>query len=78
MMNDSQVRCLQEFLKSQGEDIYPEGLITGNFLKLTKQAVMRFQEKYKEEILEPLGLSHATGFVGPKTRAKINQMLKEG
>jgi len=78
MMNDPQVRCLQEFLKSQGEDIYPEGLITGNFLKLTKQAVMRFQEKYKEEILEPLGLSHATGFVGPKTRAKINQMLKEG
>ncbi len=75
MMNDPQVRCLQEFLKSQGKDIYPEGLVTGNFLKLTKQAVVRFQEKYKEEILEPLGLENGTGFVGPKTRTKINQIL---
>jgi len=77
MMNDPQVRCLQEFLKNQGKDIYPEGLVTGNFLKLTKQAVIRFQEKYKEEILEPLGLHRGTGFVGPKTRAKINQILNK-
>ena len=73
--NDPQVRCLQEFLKNQGKDIYPEGLVTGNFFELTKRAVIRFQEKYKEEILMPLGLKKGTGFVGPKTRAKINQLL---
>jgi len=75
LRNDPHVRCLQEFLKSQGPEIYPEGLVTGNFLDLTYRAVIRFQEKYKEEILEPLGLHHGTGFVGPKTRAKINQLL---
>jgi len=53
MMNNSEVRCLQEFLKSQGPEIYPEGLVTGNFLSLTKATVIRFQEKYASEILAP-------------------------
>ena len=75
MRNDETVKCLQEFLKSQGQEIYPEGLVTGNFLSLTKAAVIRFQEKYKEEILSPLGLEKGTGFLGAKTRAKINQLL---
>ena len=75
LKNDSEVRCLQEFLKDQGQDIYPEGLITGNFFSLTKQAVIRFQEKYADEILAPLGLIKGTGFVGPSTRQKINQLL---
>ncbi len=75
MRNNFQVKCLQEFLKSQGPDIYPEGLVTGNFLTLTKTAVIRFQEKYKEEILTPLGLEKGTGFVGPMTRKKINALL---
>ncbi len=76
IQNNEEVRCLQEFLKNQGEEIYPEGLITGNFLSLTQKAVIRFQEKFSSEILEPLDLKQATGFVGPSTRAKINQMLK--
>jgi len=75
MTNNTEVRCLQEFLKSQGQSIYPEGLITGNFFSLTKQAVIRFQEKYADEILAPLGLRQGTGFVGPSTRQKINQLL---
>ncbi len=75
--NDPQVRCLQEFLKSQGSQIYPEGLVTGNFLSLTQQAVIRFQEKYASEILTPLGLKKGTGFVGPATRFKINQLLQK-
>lgn len=75
LRNSNQVRCLQEFLKSQGPEIYPEGLVTGNFLNLTKVAVLRFQEKYASEILAPLGLQKGTGFVGPLTRAKINQLL---
>ncbi len=67
-----EVECLQEFLKNQG--VYPEGLITGNFLTLTKQAVIRFQEKYAQEILHPLGLQRGTGYVGIKTREKINEL----
>jgi len=75
MRNSNDIKCLQEFLKSQGDEIYPEGLVTGNFLNLTQQAVIRFQEKYSGEILEPLGLGNGTGYVGTKTRGKINQML---
>jgi hypothetical protein len=66
MTNNNDVTCLQQFLKNQGTEIYPEGLITGNFGSLTKKAVIKFQIKYK--II-------GTGFVGPITRAKINQIL---
>jgi len=75
MMNNSEVRCLQEFLKSQGPEIYPESLVTGYFGPLTKAAVIKFQEKYKDEILTPLGLEKGTGYVGQMTRAKINELL---
>jgi len=57
-------------LKAQGQDVYPEGLVTGNFLSLTKAAIIRFQEKYASEILVPLGLNNGTGYVGAKTRGK--------
>jgi len=76
--NSSEVNCLQQFLKSQGSEIYPEGFVTGNFGNLTKLAVARFQEKYKEEILTPIGFKNGTGFVGSFTRKKINQILVNG
>jgi hypothetical protein len=76
LRNDNRVYCLQQFLKAQGSEIYPEGLVTGNFLTLTKAAAIRFQEKYADEILVPLELSAGTGFVGPSTRAKINSLLE--
>jgi hypothetical protein len=69
MSNNSDVQCLQNFLKKQGQSIYPEGLITGNFGSLTQQAVIRFQAKY--------GIVQ-TGYVGQITRAKINQILSSG
>lgn len=75
MKNNQEVNCLQQFLKNQGTEIYPEGLITGNFGNLTLAAIIRFQEKYKTEILSPLGLEKGTGFVGFATRQKINQLL---
>ena len=75
MVNNSEVKCLQQFLKSQGPEIYPEGLVTGNFLSLTKKAVIRFQEKYASEILAPWGITRGTGYVGSTTRAKINELL---
>jgi len=73
--DSTEVRCLQQFLKNQGSEIYPEGLVTGNFLQSTQTAVIRFQEKYASEILVPAGLEKGTGFVGPLTRQKINQSL---
>jgi peptidoglycan hydrolase-like protein with peptidoglycan-binding domain len=75
LTDDAQVKCLQEFLKSQGTEIYPEGLVTGNFLTLTRQAVERFQQRYADEILAPLGMNSPTGIVGPNTRRKINEIL---
>jgi len=77
MKNNREVHCLQEFLKNQGTEIYPEELITGNFLSLTQQAVIRFQEKYREDILDPINLEKGTGFVGAMTRDKINELLIE-
>jgi len=74
-MQNQQVSYLQEFLKQQGQDIYPEGLITGYFGVLTRNAVIRFQNKYADEILKPLGLNLGTGLVGQMTRAKINELL---
>jgi len=75
--DSAEVSCLQEFLKDQGPEIYPEGLITGNFLSLTQSAVIRFQEKYAQEILTSLGLEKGTGYVGPATRTKINSLISQ-
>jgi hypothetical protein len=69
------VRKLQEFLKSLGKEIYPDARITGYFGPLTRQAVIRFQEKYAKEILAPQGLKHGNGRVGPATLKKINAIL---
>jgi len=72
---NNEVKCLQLFLKSQGASIYPEGKVTGYFGSLTKNAVMRFQEKYVQEILTPAGFTKPTGIVGKYTNAKIRQIL---
>jgi len=75
MINSAEVSCLQEFLKLQGLEIYPEGLVTGNFLTLTQAAVKRYQEKYADKILNPLSLTEGTGYFGSLTRALANQIL---
>ncbi len=75
MTSSKEVENLQRFLKHQGEEIYPSGYISGNFYNLTKDAVIRFQEKYKEEILFPLGFSTGTGYVGRSTRELINSLI---
>jgi peptidoglycan hydrolase-like protein with peptidoglycan-binding domain len=75
LRSNSDVECLQRFLKLQGQDIYPEGYITGHFASLTRQAVIRFQEKYASDILTPIGLFEGTGYVGKLTRQKINLLM---
>jgi len=75
LTNNSEVRCLQETLRSLGPEIYPEGLVTGNFLSLTKLAVIRFQEKYAVEILVSLGLEKGTGYFGPLSRQVANKLI---
>ena len=67
-MSGEDVLLLQEFLATDLE-IYPEGLKTGYFGPLTKRAVERFQKKMGVE---------QVGQVGPKTVAKINELLEEG
>jgi len=47
---------------------------TDRFTEMTAAAVSAFQLKYKDEILTPQGLSNPTGYVGPATRAKLNQL----
>lgn len=48
---------------------------TGNFKDMTLAAVKAFQQKYASEVLTPLGLKAPTGYVGPATRKKLNQLF---
>lgn len=61
---DEEVRVLQLILK-QIPEVYPEGIISGIFGRLTEAAVKRFQTKYN---IEPVG------FLGPRTRAALNKV----
>jgi len=75
LSQNEEVKALQLFLAIQEPEAYPEGLVTGHFYQLTRQAIIRFQEKYAAEVLQPAGLSKGTGYVGPLTRAKLNALL---
>ena len=67
------VKELQKCL-AKDKEIYPEGKITGTFDKKTKEAVILFQEKYKDEILKPYDLEKGTGEVKGKTLEKLNEI----
>ncbi|MDD2696880.1 MAG: ABC transporter substrate-binding protein [Candidatus Pacebacteria bacterium] len=69
----AEVQELQKCLAKDSE-VYPDGEITGYFGSKTKEAVIKFQEKYKSEILTPSGLTSGTGSVLKSTRDKLNQL----
>lgn len=64
-MQGDDVKLLQNILAAN-KAFYPEGLITGYYGQLTANAVKRFQQAY--------GVS-AVGVFGPKTRAKMNEVV---
>ena len=43
----------------------------------TQQALIKFQEKYKEDILQPINKKKGTGIVGIMTIKKLNEILEE-
>jgi ABC-type transport system substrate-binding protein len=69
----TEVEKLQECLARDSE-VYPEGEITGEFASKTKEAVIKFQEKYSSEILAPSNLTKGNGKVLAGTRAKLNEL----
>ncbi len=79
------VRQLQAFLNSSPDTrVNAPGLVGGAgaettyFGPLTRAAVIRFQEKYANQILAPLGLTKGTGLVGASTRASLNSIIAQG
>lgn len=63
LSNSSDVRRLQIFLHSNK---FYTGPITGNFFRMTEDAVKLFQKREK--------ITPALGYFGPKTRARVHQV----
>ena len=66
-MSGEEVRRVQQLLATD-PDIYPEGLVTGFYGGMTRQAVMRLQQRHKLP---------ATGSLDEATRELINQYFTE-
>ncbi len=79
-MNDPEIVHLQQVLNASGFATVSvvgagsKGSETSYFGLKTQQAVIKFQEAFASEILAPIGLTQGTGFVGAKTRAKMNEL----
>lgn len=69
----NEVSKLQTCL-ARDKEVYPSGKITGYFGSETKTAVIKFQEKYAKDILEPQGFTEGTGLVSKATRTKLNEV----
>ena len=62
-MSGDDVKALQAILAAD-PSIYPQGVVSGFFGKLTSEAVRKFQKKHGLEMV---------GFVGPKTLKKLHE-----
>ena len=80
LMLGEDVRALQVFLNTHGfvlaeNEPGAPGQETNKFGRLTYRALIRLQEAYPREILEPWGITWGTGFFGPTSRAYVNSQL---
>jgi len=79
---NNDVKRLQIFLNSDPDTKIADtgagspGKETNYFGILTYKAVIKFQEKYAKDILDPWGFKKGTGYVGKTTLAKINELMK--
>ena len=74
------VKNLQKYLNAQGFTVSQAGAGSpGNesnfFGPATERAVKAYQEHHKTDILNPLGLTSATGYAGPSTISHINKNI---
>lgn len=74
-MENQSVKELQKCLVKEVN--YKQENVTAYFGNKTKQAVTKFQEKYKENVLQPYDLQSGTGVVGQSTRKKLNEVCFE-
>lgn len=69
-----EVRYLQLSLQDLG--FFPSNINpTGYYGGITRQAVKDFQKKYEKSILWSIGLKLPTGYFGPSTRKKLNEII---
>ena len=75
---EKEVSQLQTALGKEGFAVDSEEKNGQIFGESTADAVIGFQQKYKDEILAPYKLKYGTGFVGKATRAKLNKLYSCG
>ena len=68
-----EARALQRILINEGLWEAEVGA-TGYFGSITKETLVKFQEKHSSEILRPIGLEKGTGYYGEKTKACLEQL----
>lgn len=69
--NVDDVKLLQKFLNTyEGENL----VVDGKYAKVDYEAVIRWQEKYADEILKPWGIKKGTGYIYTTSLNKIKQI----
>ena len=68
------VAYLHTILQKEGFTINPDELSSQEYGESTASSVTGLQEKYRSEILAPVGLKYGSGLVGASTRKKLNAL----